>query len=119
MALLASIIVKSGHVARSLRRSQPYRFVDQASEVMFVENVAETLCTSVDFVRRIPRSKLPAAKIGLRVLYLRADVVSYIRAAIHDEPGVQRVAPSGRVRPRAQVDTAAVLRSAFKVASNG
>ena len=35
---------------------------------------------SVDHVRRIPRAELPAAKIGRRVLYQRADVIAYVRA---------------------------------------
>lgn len=45
---------------------------------LFVENVAAMLGCSVDYVRRISRSELPAATIGKRVVYARAAVEAYI-----------------------------------------
>lgn len=64
------------------RRRNPHCFVGSpdglGSEFLFVENVARMLGSSVDFVRRIPRSELPAAKIGARVIYRRQDVAAFI-----------------------------------------
>lgn len=77
--LLASLArsVKRSH--DNLRQAEPHRFVSSNDGHMFVENVAQMLGCSVDTVRRIPRSELPASKPGKRVLYLKEDVIDYIR----------------------------------------
>lgn len=66
------------------RERHPYRFVGDVDGLghhwLFVENVARCLGCSVDFVRRIPRSELPASRIGRRSIYARADVDQYIAA---------------------------------------
>lgn len=46
---------------------------------MFVENVAQLLNCSIDTIRRIPRSELPAVKIGARLQYDRGDVLAYVK----------------------------------------
>lgn len=49
-------------------------------DFLYVQNVAAMLDCNVDFVRRIPRSELPASKRGQRRIYARADVEAYILA---------------------------------------
>jgi hypothetical protein len=69
------------------RRRYPYRFADR--DILFIENVASMLGCSVDHVRRIERSKLPASRgVGRRLLYLREDVLRYVRShrEAHDHP---------------------------------
>lgn len=52
-----------------------------APDVLFVEDVAQMLRCSVDQVRRIPRSDLPAYEgPGKHLLYLREDVIRYVRS---------------------------------------
>lgn len=63
----------------TLRQAEPNRFVTAQDGHLFVENVAHLLGCSVDFVRRIPRNELPAAKPGKRIIYLRDDVTNYLR----------------------------------------
>ncbi|GLS54793.1 hypothetical protein GCM10007886_29770 [Methylobacterium gregans] len=66
------------------RRQNPERFVGCTDglgpDFLFVENVARLLGCNVDHVRRVPRSELPASKIGQRLVYARADVEAYIRS---------------------------------------
>lgn len=66
------------------RAKHPHRFIDDPDgagpDFLFVENVAAMLACSVDFVRRIPRSELPASHRGQRLIYGRADVEAYIQA---------------------------------------
>jgi hypothetical protein len=110
----------------SSRRDEPHRFVGSpdglGSDFLFVENVARMLGCGVDFVRRIPRSELPASKIGARLIYRRADVVTFIaarrdlgngakmvptrkvRTAVAREP-LQLVAPAGSFDPVSYVRT--------------
>lgn len=64
------------------RRERPERFIGSADGIgpdyLFVQNVAAMLGCNVDYVRRIPRHQLPASKVGLRLIYARADVETYI-----------------------------------------
>ena len=69
------------------RRKQPHLYVKPTDEVLFVENVAQMLGCSVDYVRRISRRELPAARCGARLQYLREDVVAYVRRHRHDGAG--------------------------------
>lgn len=78
------------------RRRHPYAFVAPDGDVLFVENVARLLGASLDTVRRIPRDQLPATRVGNRVIYLREDVVRYVRNRRDDGASVQPVAPLPR-----------------------
>jgi AraC-like DNA-binding protein len=69
------------------RRKQPHLYVKPTDEVLFVENVAQLLGCSVDYVRRISRRELPAARCGARLQYLREDVVAYVRRHRDDGAG--------------------------------
>lgn len=61
------------------RRKRPYLHADP--DVFFVENAAQMLGCSVDEARRIPRTELPAHRgPGKRLLYLRDDVMRYVRS---------------------------------------
>ena len=60
------------------RRRNPHRF-NTDPDVLFVENVAEILGCGVDHVRRISRADLPCQRVGNRVVYLREDVIAYLR----------------------------------------
>ncbi|MBK5568027.1 helix-turn-helix domain-containing protein [Ensifer sp. SSB1] len=77
------------------RRENPHRFVGSpdglGNEFLFVENVARMLGCGVDFVRRIPRSELPASKIGARLIYRRADVVAFINSRRDQGTGAKLV----------------------------
>lgn len=50
-------------------------------DILVVEEVAYKLRCTVDFARRIPRSLLPAYRVGRRLLYLRDDVITYLRVS--------------------------------------
>lgn len=65
--------------ALSDRRKSPQLYAEQNGTVLFVENVAALLGCSLDYVRRIPRQQLPAARCGPRLQYLREDVEAYVR----------------------------------------
>lgn len=75
-------------------------------DFLFVENVARLLACNVDFVRRIPRSELPASKIGTRLVYARADVLAYI-AARRDAGSHRFVSDRAQRTPSAQRETSA------------
>ncbi|MGO6851065.1 MULTISPECIES: helix-turn-helix domain-containing protein [Rhizobium] len=64
------------------RQLNPHRYVGAVDGLgpnwLFVENVAAMLGTTVDFIRRISREELPAAIVGKRVVYARADIDAYI-----------------------------------------
>lgn len=66
------------------RREHPHRHVAAADGVgpdfMFAANVATMLGCGLDHVRRIPRSELPASRVGQRLVYSRQDVLRYIEA---------------------------------------
>ncbi|TCL91858.1 helix-turn-helix protein [Rhizobium sp. PP-WC-2G-219] len=68
------------------RQLNPHRYVGAVDGLgpdwLFVENVAAMLGTTVDFIRRIKRVELPAATVGRRVVYARADVHAYIESRI-------------------------------------
>jgi len=68
------------------RQLNPHRYVGALNGLglnwLFVENVAAMLGTTVDFVRRISREELPAAVIGKRTVYSRADIDAYITQRI-------------------------------------
>ena len=102
------------------RRNNPHRFIEPGAEILFVENVAQLLGCGLDHVRRIPRNELPARREGARLLYLRADVIAYVRSSRDRSTAVQHVAPlTPRHGPKAKLDTDAVLRKAFQVVANG
>lgn len=61
------------------RRKRPHLFVQPGDDILYVENVAELLGCSVDYVRRIPRRELPAARCGPRLQFLREDVIAFLR----------------------------------------
>ncbi|MFC0805469.1 helix-turn-helix domain-containing protein [Ensifer sp. P24N7] len=83
------------------RRGNPHRFVGSpdglGSEFLFVENVARMLGCGVDFVRRIPRSELPASKVGARLIYRRADVASFINSR-RDQGAGAKLVPARKAR---------------------
>lgn len=68
------------------RQLNPHRYVGEVDGLgpnwLFVENVAAMLGTTVDFIRRISREELPAAIVGKRVVYARADIDAYIERRI-------------------------------------
>lgn len=95
------------------RRQHPYRFADK--EILFVENVAGMLGCSVDHVRRISRSELPASRgVGRRLLYLREDVIRYVRLHRDAQGNSYRrpeaSAPSAQVSAKPVFDAAAAAR---------
>lgn len=49
---------------------------------LYIENVALMLGCTTDYVRRISRAELPAAKVGKRVIYPRAAVEAFIERRI-------------------------------------
>ena len=49
-------------------------------DIFTVEEVATLLRCSPDTVRRIPRDRLPAYRPGKRNLYLRDDIMRYVRS---------------------------------------
>lgn len=59
------------------RAKYPQLYWDR--DLLVVEQVAAVMRCSVDTVRRIPRDELPYSRPGLRNLYLREDVVKYVR----------------------------------------
>lgn len=68
------------------RRSPEWRARNQRgvtgpdADILTVEGVAKLLHCSVDKVRRIPKSALPARRsVGKHVLYLRSEVLEYVR----------------------------------------
>ncbi len=50
------------------------------AEVLTVEGVAALLWCSPDTVRRVPRDRLPVYRVGKRNLYLREDIIRFIRS---------------------------------------
>jgi hypothetical protein len=77
--LLSSISKSAIALDEEYRRGHPYRFADR--DVFYVENVARMLGCSTDQARRIPRNQLPAySGPGKRLMYLREDVLEYIRS---------------------------------------
>jgi hypothetical protein len=78
VSLLGSLQRRLLSSSQAFRQAHPYRFVQPSDEFVFIENVAEILGTSVDFVRRIPKSALPAVRIGKRLIYARSDVRMYV-----------------------------------------
>ncbi|PLU23637.1 hypothetical protein BMJ29_04510 [Sinorhizobium medicae] len=83
------------------RRANPHWFIGSpdglGSEFLFVENVARMLGCGVDFIRRVPRSELPASKIGARLIYRRADVVDFINLR-RDQGAGAKLVPARKVR---------------------
>lgn len=77
-SLLGSLEQRLLNSSQAFRQAHPYRFVQPSDEFVFIENVAEILGTSIDFVRRIPKSALPAARIGKRLIYARSDVRMFV-----------------------------------------
>ncbi len=50
------------------------------AEVLTVEGVAALLWCSPDTIRRMPRDRLPVYRVGKRNLYLRDDVIRFVRS---------------------------------------
>lgn len=79
-SLCKSIVAWEAHD----RVRHPYRFIGSPDgagpHFLFAENVAHLLGCNIDLVRRIPRSELPASKVGARVVYQRSDVEAFIRS---------------------------------------
>ena len=88
--LTAEVVAR---VVRSIRLADP--------DILWVEDVAERLGCTRDFVYRIPYEKLPYAKIGKRNVYLRKYVLRYVEACLR---------PSGTdIRPAPQRDFETIL----------
>jgi hypothetical protein len=83
------------------RRESPYRFIGSPDGLgpsyLFVENVAHMLGCGVDYVRRIPRTELPASKVGARVIYQRSDVAAFI-ASRRDQGTAAKLVPARKLR---------------------
>lgn len=62
----------------SLRRRYPDRHWDP--DVLTAGQVAHVMRCSLDTVRRIPSTELPFSRVGKMNLYLREDVLRYIRS---------------------------------------
>lgn len=65
------------------RRPLP-AFLD--SELLTVEDVSRLLRCAPDTVRRIPRDRLPVYRPGRRNLYLREDLIRYVRSCRVEPP---------------------------------
>lgn len=78
------------------RRKRPYLYVKPTDDLLFVENVAQLLGCSIDYVRRIPRRELPAARCGARLQYLRDDVLAFVRR--HRDLGQQHASDMRALR---------------------
>jgi hypothetical protein len=61
------------------RRKRPYLYTKPTDDILYIQNVAELLGCSIDYVRRIPRRELPAARVGPRLQFLREDVIALLR----------------------------------------
>jgi hypothetical protein len=76
--LLASMIEQTVRTEPVLRARYPQMYRDP--DRLVIEQVAWLLCCSIDQARRIPRDELPAYRgPGKRLLYLREDVLRYIK----------------------------------------
>ncbi|QIO59983.1 helix-turn-helix domain-containing protein [Rhizobium leguminosarum] len=68
------------------RQKNPHLYVQSADGLgakwLFLENVAAMLGTTEDFVYRIGREDLPAARIGKRSVYSRDDIDAFISKQI-------------------------------------
>ena len=51
-----------------------------SADILTVEGVATLLQCSPDTVRRVPRDRLPVYRVGKRNLYLREDVIRFVRS---------------------------------------
>jgi len=54
--------------------------------ILSIENVSCLLHCSIDTVRRIPRSELPAYRVGKSNLYLKEDVIKFVRSKPANDP---------------------------------
>ena len=97
------------------RRRHPERFTGSPDGLgpnfLYAANVARMLGCNIDFVRRIPRSELPASKVANRLIYARSDVERYILAQRDSGMGsqsrarkLQRVAISPSEKPADDFD---------------
>lgn len=128
---LLSLLERISDATRSAydrdRRDSPQRFTGAPDglgpDYLFVENVARMLSCNVDFVRRIPRSELPASKVGSRLIYARAEVNAFIQlrrdagaAYVTGRKPVQRVANSveGQSSQGVGFDPVAYVKAARK-----
>ena len=49
-------------------------------DFLTVEEVSAKLCCSPDTVRRIPRDRLPVYRVGKSNIYLREDLIRYVKS---------------------------------------
>ncbi len=68
----------SSQVSDDSASKRPAPLLDR--EILTIEDVASLLRCSPDTVRRIPRDRLPAYRPGKRNLYLRDDIMRYVRS---------------------------------------
>jgi hypothetical protein len=62
-------------------RNRKIAHINADPEVLVIEDVARMLRCAIDTAKRIPRNELPSCRSpGRRVLYLRSDVLNYLRS---------------------------------------
>ena len=66
------------HADERSKQSADTRSVDL--DILSIEEVSRLIRCAVDTVRRIPRDRLPVYRPGKRNLYLREDVIRYVRS---------------------------------------
>ncbi len=50
-----------------------------ARDILSISDVSDLLCCSVDTVRRIPHDELPVYRVGKSNLYLRDELIAFVR----------------------------------------
>lgn len=88
--------VRAAHEAD--RRANPHHFAG-GSEVLFAANVANLLGCEVDDLNKPPLSTIPRRSVGDQTLYLREQVIEFLRGLQGRVP-VQPVAPCPRTKGR-------------------
>ena len=61
------------------------------SEILTIEDVSRILHCSVDTLRRVPVSELPFYRVGKRNLYLRDDIIRFIRMRRVERPNIDNL----------------------------
>lgn len=62
-----------------------------ADDVLTIEEVSQLLRCSVDTVRRIPLEELPVYRVGRHNLYLKEEVIRFLRTRRVERPGVDLI----------------------------
>ena len=60
-------------------------------DILTIEELAEVLRCSVDTLRRVSLSELPAYRVGRHNLYLREDVIRFLRKRRVERPNVDEL----------------------------